>query len=147
MAKFGIPVGLDLSPQVAKSGKVIKAQTPAPDIQSWVQEIKEELEKSLDIQKKIREGEFSYDIFVAIKKQLKAHGPGRTLSLGDTIERICMMARYPFTIEPGDWLITRPRSLNEKRPPPLCRETLWGSSRTANPPINGKKSRTYGEGK
>ena len=36
------------------------------------------------------------------------------------------MARYPFTIEPGDWLITRPRSLDEKKPPPVCREFLWG---------------------
>ena len=113
---------ITLSPRVDKSGKVITAHTPASDIKSRVQKVKEEeLEKSLDIQKKIREGEFSYDIFVAIKKQLKAHGPGKTLSSEDTIERICMMARYPFTIEPGDWLITRPRSLNERKPPPLCR--------------------------
>ena len=81
----------------------------------------EELDESHETQKKINNGEFSYDIFVALKKELNAHGPGKTLSFDNTIEKICIMARYPFTIEPGDWLVTRPRYLDERKPPPVCR--------------------------
>merc|ERR1712237_42395 len=53
--------------------------------------------------KKNESMKFNYGIMATLKKELKAHGPDCTLSWEETIERICYMARYPVTIEPGDW--------------------------------------------
>ena len=47
------------------------------------------------------------------------------MSWAQSIEKISLMAIYPFPIEPGDWFVTRHRSLDERRPPPACREYLW----------------------
>ena len=68
---------------------------------------------------------FNYDIMVTLKKELRAHGPGKTLTFEETIHKLCYLARYPVLIEPGDWLITRPKSMRRKNPAPRCREHLW----------------------
>ena len=78
------------------------------------------------IVKKNEDLKFNYDILVTLKKELKAYGPDKTLTFEDTIDKLCYLARYPVIIEPGDWFITRPKSLKKNKPSPRCREYLWG---------------------
>ena len=105
--------------------KVKAKLTPGPNASSDEGRDLDELDESHQTQKNIRNNEFTYNIFVSIKKELKAYGGTKTLSFEATLDKICMLARFPFTIGPGDWLVTRPRSLNERKPPPKCREMLW----------------------
>ena len=102
----------------------VPVQGPIGAPSNTVREL-DELDEMHRTQKDIKHNEFTYDIFVSLKKQLKSHGGPKQLSFEDTIEKICVMARFPFTIKPGDWLMSRPRSINERKPPPRCREILW----------------------
>ena len=71
--------------------------------------------------------QLNYKLYQNLKRQLaEAHSGWLTSSSG--IEAVCRLARYPFTIRPGNWLTTRPQTGYPSRPAPRCREILFKDS-------------------
>ena len=66
-----------------------------------------------------------YFLYQQLKDKLAS---GERLQTEEAVEAISRLARYPFTIRPGDWFTTRPAATEETRPTPRCREVLWCGS-------------------
>ena len=60
------------------SDEVVLALEPAFSDEGREKEVKlEKLDESHELQKKIKNNEFTLDVFIALKRELNAHGPGK----------------------------------------------------------------------
>ena len=120
-----------------KIPKIVQPETEKqtePTEEAEEQKIKEEPPSGIEDSQNKNEApsHITFDILSLIKREL-AGVEDRMLSLPQALTKLSILARFPFTIEPGDWFTTRPASLDKGRPAPKCREFLWSHLEPAVP--------------
>ena len=63
----------------------------------------------------------NYFLYTQLKNKLAS---GARINTDEAVEAISRLARFPCTIQPGDWFRTRPAGTEPHKPVPQCRELL-----------------------
>ena len=78
-------------------------------------------QRSERINKKAIPTSIDYLLYTQLKDKLDG---SKRLKTEEAVEVISKLARFPFTVRPGDWFKTRPAGTDVRRPVPHCREIL-----------------------